>query len=504
MAVAPPPPAEPAAPSASSRALVDPEFVYAGDDSFRDTLGTVGPDGKRKWVYAKQPSAGRFYRVRTLIYWLLIAILVAMPLIEVNGRPFMLFDVLHRRFIVFGQVFWPQDLYLFAIGMIATLVGIALFTVAYGRLFCGWACPQTVFMEGVFRRLDVLFEGSAEQQRKLDAAPWTTDKVLRKGGKHLTIAAVAFVVGNVFLMYLIGREAWVQLVTDDPREHLGGLTVMLGFTALTWFNFARFREQTCLVVCPYGRLQGVLLDANSIVVAYDWKRGEPRTKLKKSMTVDQRAAAPDCIDCFECVRVCPTAIDIRNGTQLECVNCTACIDACDAVMDKIGKPRGLVRYASKNQIAQGKPFRFTGRMLWLSSVLTVLGAVLLVLTFTRADVATTLTRLPGTSFQKLADGRIANTYKLHLTNMTFEPKQIRLEVIAPAGFALELSGAQAGVMQVPGEAMREGLLILEVEPSQLRRFTTPVQLRVLEGATEIATLQTSFLGPFSGSADLLK
>ena len=494
-------PERPSQTQAEGLAVVDPEFVYAGDDHFRDALGTVGADGKRKWVYAKQPKTGRFYRIRTAVYWALIAVLVAMPFIELNGHPFMLFDVLNRRFIVFGQVFWPQDLYLFAIAMITTVVGIGLFTLAYGRLFCGWACPQTVFMEGVFRRLDSVFEGSPEQQRKLDAAPWTTEKLLRKGAKHLTYAAIAFVIGNVFLMYLIGRPAWMQLVTDDPRAHVGGLTVMLGFTALTWFNFAKFREQTCLVVCPYGRLQGVLLDANSIVVAYDWVRGEPRGKLKKNQAPEQRTTK-DCIDCFECVRVCPTAIDIRNGTQLECVNCTACIDACDTVMDKVGQPRGLIRYASRNQIATGQSFRFTGRMLWLSSVLVVFGVVLTVLTFTRADVSTTILRLPGTSFQTLPDGRISNAYNLQLVNKTFDPKRIRFEVVSPAGMELELSGSQSGVMHVPGEAMVKGLVVLETRPERLSRFTTPVTIRVFDGDRAIAEERTSFLGPFTGAADL--
>jgi cytochrome c oxidase accessory protein FixG len=489
------------APSASA-ATPELDALYEGDATFRDSLGTVGPDGKRKWVYAKLPTAGQLYRARMWVYWGLIVVMVAMPLVEIHGHPFMLFDVIHRRFIVFGQIFWPQDLYLFAIALIMTIFGVGLFTLAFGRLFCGWACPQTVFMEGVFRRLDRLIEGSPEQQRKRDEGPWTWDKTSKKLLKHGSYLVLAFVIGNVFLMYLIGRDGLWQIITDDPRQHLGGLSAMLAFTGLTWFNFAKFREQTCLVVCPYGRLQGVLLDANSIVVAYDWRRGEPRGKLSKTMSPAERASAPDCIDCYECVRVCPTAIDIRNGTQLECVNCTACIDACDAVMSKVGKPKGLVRYASKNQIDSGKAFRFSGRMMWLSGVLVALGVVLTGLTFSRADVATTLLRLPGTSFQRQADGRISNTYSLKLINKTFDAKKLRIEVASPAGFTVEMSGGDKGVITVPGEGSQEGLLILSITPGQLAHFTTPVTLRVYEQERVIETLSTSFLGPFTGTKDL--
>ncbi len=310
-------------------------------ESFRDSMTIVSKEGKRHWLYPKQPT-GRYYRWRTVLSLFLLAFLFGMPFVRMHDNPFFLFNVIERKFILFGAVFGPHDFYLLAIALITTIVFIILFTVVFGRLFCGWVCPQTVFMEMVFRKIDYWIEGDHRQQRRLNESPWRGEKILRKGAKYLIYAVLAFIIGNTLLAWIIGTDHLWTIVTDPPSRHIGGLTAMVIFSTVFYWIFSWFREQACILVCPYGRLQGVLLDRNSIVIAYDSRRGEPRGKLRRG--VDRTEG--DCIDCDQCVEVCPTGIDIRNGTQLECVNCTACIDACDTVMDKIGKPRGLVRYDS--------------------------------------------------------------------------------------------------------------------------------------------------------------
>ena len=261
-----------------------------------------------------------------------------MPFIKVNGHQFMLFDFLNRNFILFGIPFGPHDLYLFVIAMIAIIVFVILFTAVFGRVFCGWACPQTIFMEMVFRKIEYWLEGDWLQQKQLSAAPWDSKKTIKKTAKYVIFFAISFFISNIFLSYLIGMDKLIKIITDPPSEHVEGLISILAFSGVFYWVFSYFREQACTIVCPYGRLQGVLLDRDSVVIAYDNVRGEPRGKIRKS---EDQSILGDCIDCHLCVDVCPTGIDIRNGIQLECVNCTACIDACDGVMDKVKRPQGI-------------------------------------------------------------------------------------------------------------------------------------------------------------------
>ena len=278
-------------------------------------------------------------------------ILFGMPWVRVNGDPLMLFNILELRFIVFGIHFTPQDFHLFVIAMITFIVFIALFTAVFGRLFCGWVCPQTIFMEMVYRKIEYWIEGDANAQRRLNKAPWTTEKIRKKVLKQAIFFGIAVLVANTFLAYIIGTDEVIRIATEPISKNRNGFIAMLIFSGVFYFVFAWLREQVCIAICPYGRMQGVLLDKSSITVAYDWVRGEPRTKIKKGQSP---VGAGDCIDCNLCVKVCPTGIDIRNGTQLECVNCTACIDACDEVMEKVGRPKQLIRYDSLNGIESGK------------------------------------------------------------------------------------------------------------------------------------------------------
>jgi cytochrome c oxidase accessory protein FixG len=309
-------------------------------DSFRDHLATADRTGRRLWVYAAKPR-GRLYNARTIVAVGLLAFLFAAPFIRLNGEPLLLYDIHSRRLIIFGLAFWPQDFHLFVLATITFIVFVVLFTAIFGRLFCGWICPQTVFLEMVFRRIEYWIEGGPARQRKLTAQAWNGEKTFKRLFKHGLFFAISFVIGNTFLAYIIGADQLIAIITAPPSAHLIGLTAMLVFSFLFYGVFAWFREQACTLVCPYGRLQSVLIDRNSIVVAYDYKRGEPRAALDRG---GKKPDVGDCVECLACLHVCPTGIDIRNGTQLECVNCTACIDACNRTMRKIGLPEGLIRY----------------------------------------------------------------------------------------------------------------------------------------------------------------
>ncbi|MEP1855037.1 cytochrome c oxidase accessory protein CcoG, partial [Nonlabens ulvanivorans] len=311
------------------------------NEVFRDSIGTINEDGKRNWLYPKKPT-GKFYDYRKWVSYGLLAFLLAAPFIKINGNQFIMMNVLERRFNIFGFPFWPQDFHLFVIMMIIGVVFVIFFTVAFGRIFCGWMCPQTIFMEMVFRRIEYWIEGDRGKQIRLDKQKWDAEKIRKKGTKWFIFAVISFIIANVFLAYLIGSDQLFKYIKDGPLAHLSTLLSLIIFTAVFYFVFAWFREQVCIIACPYGRLQGVLLDDKSIIVAYDHKRGEKeegRALFKKN---EDRAATGkgDCIDCGQCVQVCPTGIDIRNGTQLECVNCTACIDACDQIMEKVDLPKG--------------------------------------------------------------------------------------------------------------------------------------------------------------------
>jgi len=470
-----------------------PEPVVKPDWSdFRDHLSTADQEGRRQWLYPRRPR-GRYYRARSWLSLLLLGIMFAGPFIKINGNPLLMINVVERKFSVLGVIFWPQDNLVFALGFLLFLMGIAVFTAAFGRLWCGWTCPQTVLMEMVFRRIEYWLEGDAPQQRALDGAPWSARKILIKTFKHGIFLALSFVIGNTLLAYIIGIDALETLVTDDPRRHLAGLGFMVLFTLVFYGIFARFREQACTFICPYGRLQSTLLDENSIVVAYDYKRGEQRGKWRRRETVEARRQrqAGDCIDCHNCVTVCPTGIDIRNGTQMECVNCTACIDACDEVMDRIGRPRGLIRFASLNGIERGERLRLTGRIVAYCGILLLLGGGLAALLVTRSDVDATLLRAPGSLFQATPEGKISNLYLLKLTNKTHHDIPVELRLLGIEG-TLRVLGGQ---LQLPAEKQTEASVLVEIAPGKLLSGSTPISVGVFSGDRELDRIKTAFIGP---------
>lgn len=464
------------------------------EETFRDHLATVTQEGKRKWIYPKKPS-GRFYNARTIVSIFLILFLVAAPFVKVNGHPLLLFDFPNRNFILFSIPFGPHDFHLFALAIIALAVFIILFTVIFGRIFCGWACPQTVFMEMVFRKIEYWIEGDFKEQMKLKQAPWTANKLFKKTLKHAIFFAIAFFISNIFLSYIIGMDELKKIVTAPPSKHLAGFAAMLIFSGVFYGVFAYFREQVCTIVCPYGRLQGVLLDQDSIVIAYDNIRGEPRGKFKKN---EPRSNQGDCIDCYLCVDVCPTGIDIRNGIQLECVNCTACIDACNAVMDKINRPRGLIRYDSLRGIEKKEKFRFTPRMALYSTVLIVILSLLSYLLLTRSDFAVNILRTPGLLYQEQPDNKFSNIYDLNIINKSFNPAAIELKLENIEG-ELKLLGDN---LNLKAQEKRDSKFMLILPKSSITKMNTPITIAVYSNNQLIKEVKTSFLGPVDSKGNI--
>ncbi len=465
-------------------------------EHFRDSIGTISEEGKRAWVFPKKPS-GKFWKYRTYVSYALLAFLISAPFIKINGNQFMLFNVLERRFNFFSFPFWPQDFHLVVISMIIGVIFVALFTVAFGRIFCGWMCPQTIFMEMVFRRIEFWIDGDRGAQIKLDRQPWNAEKIRKRVTKWLVFFFISFLIANIFLAYLIGSDTLFRYVSDGPLDHTSTLISLFIFTCVFYFVFAWFREQVCIIACPYGRMQGVLLDNKSIIVAYDHKRGEGENGRKKFRKNEDREALGhgDCIDCFQCVNVCPTGIDIRNGTQLECVNCTACIDECDSIMEKVDLPKGLIRYASEDEITKKGKFKFTPRLKGYSAVLVVLIGLLIGMLFLRNDVEATILRLPGQLYEHKANNVISNVYTYKLVNKTTKDiTDVHFKLLSHKG-TVKLVRHEDFV--VPAQGLAEGTLFIEINNAAIKTDKEKVKIGVYSKDQLVETSMAAFLAPRS-------
>ena len=486
--------------------------------TYRDSVATITKDGKRNYINPKKPK-GRLYNLRTRFSIFYLAVFFSLPFIKVNDEPLLMLNFLERKFIIFGLIFWPQDFFIFGIAMLTFVVFVILFTVVFGRIFCGWACPQTIFMEMVFRKIEYWIDGDSSKQKQLKAMPWNGEKIRKRTLKFITFFLLSFIIANFFLAYLISMDELLDHI-KNPSANFGTLISLLVFTSIFFFVYWWFREQVCIVVCPYGRLQGVLLDKNSILVAYDYVRGEPRGKYCKEDKEDKHdckgtdckrtgachdlvekleAMAPrvalkgDCIDCHACLRVCPTGIDIRNGTQLECINCTACIDACDDIMISVQKPKGLIRYASENSIKKGVQLKFTSRIKAYSVVLTLLLALLSFLIVSRTDLDARLMRTSGMTYSSLPDGRIANLYNLKLANKTHLdiPFTLKLENIKGG----EITAVGSGKLLVQKEAYTNLQFFVKLNRSDVKSWKQTVIIGLYKNEKKIKTIEAKFIGP---------
>jgi cytochrome c oxidase accessory protein FixG len=445
-------------------------------------LPTLNQDGTRRWIRPRHVT-GKFERRRLAVGWALIATFCSLPFVRVGGKPAVLLDVVHREFTLFGRTFLATDGVLLMLLMLSILVGIILLTALVGRAWCGWGCPQTVYMELLFRPIERLIEGDHRKQARLDRDGANLRRVL----KYAVFAVVSAIVGNVFLSYFVGVHALATWMRHSPLEHQAAFLVMGVTAALVFIDFAYFREQMCTVVCPYARLQSVLLDKKSLVVAYDPVRGEPRGKKGKT--------SGDCVDCGVCVDVCPTGIDIRNGLQLECITCAQCIDGCDAVMDKLKRPRGLIRYTSEDALATRKfslGSLIRARVLVYPILLVGLVTALVVSASGRKVAEVSLLRGIGAPFVQQGD-EIRNLVRIKIRNRTS----------APAAFALALVDGSGSTLVAPenpvaiaaGEQTTESVFILSPRTAFVAG-KHPVSIRVTTSSGFEQITPYTVLGPY--------
>lgn len=458
-------------------------------EEFRDSIATVDSKGRRVWVYPKK-QLGKYFSRRAILAYSLLLLMFSGPFFKINGEPLLMFNIVERKFVIFGQIFWPADIFIFAIGMIAFVVLVIVFTVVFGRLFCGWVCPQTIFMEMVFRRIEYWIDGDWKQQQKLDKMPWNAHKIGKRLFKWSVFWAISFIIANTFLAYIIGIDELKAIIIDSPANHVGGLVAIVVFTTVFFAVFAWFREQVCTTVCPYGRLQGVLLDKNSIVVAYDHQRGEGRGKFRKN-EVRSDAGKGDCIDCNQCVNVCPTGIDIRNGTQLECVNCTLCMDACDFMMDKVGMDKGLIKYTSENEIQTKEPWKLTRRAKAYVVLMFAIIGLLGVLIFSRNDIEATILRVKGSTYTQIDETTYTNIFRGSFMNKTGETQNLEMEVTS-GNATVEIVG---GELTLEKGEMKKRELLVKMDIENITGPRTPFTIGIYSKGELIETEEVDFFGP---------
>jgi len=453
-------------------------------------LSTLNADGSRRWLRPK-PSRGRYWKRRRIVAWSLIAIFTALPHIPINGRPAILIDLPRREFSLFGGMFYPTDTLLLAFLLLSVFLTVFLLTAILGRVWCGWACPQTVYMEFVYRPIERFFDGEPGRARK--PGGWRTF------AKHLSYLLVSLFLAHTFLAYFVGVDELWRWIRRSPLEHPVSFLVMAAVTGLMLFDFGFFREQLCIVACPYGRMQSVLLDRRSLIVSYDPRRGEPRGRSKRKASKDvalpvlegaafDDAPRGDCVDCLKCVATCPTGIDIRDGLQMECVHCTQCIDACDEVMDKLGRPRGLIRYGSQAAI-DGERGRFFRPRLLVYPMLLLAAITGFIVTLSRIDVAEiTVLRGPGLPFNVLPNGEISNQAVVRVRNRT--PTERTFSIDIPGIDGARVIAVHESVTVPPRAIVSEPVsLVLPREAASLSGQDVRVRVTGADGFEKDATFR---------------
>lgn len=470
----------------TSRQFISADEVGVMDAPPEDIMATLNADGSRKWLYPEL-NKGKWYYYRLVVAWVLIAVFVALPIVQINGKPAVFLDVMHREFTFFGMTFYPTDTLLLMLLMIGTLVSVVLFTALLGRVWCGWACPQTVYLEFLYRPVERLFEGKEHVRKRRDEGPWSFDYVWRKIGKHAVYLLFSLALAHTFVAYFAGWENLITWMQGSPTDAWGYFVMMAGTTGLIMFDFGFFREQMCTITCPYARFQSVLLDPDSLIVSYDEDRGEPRGKGK------ERSEMGDCIDCYACVRTCPTGIDIRDGLQMECLHCTQCIDACDDIMDKVGFEPGLIRYSSEHE-DEGKSRRlFRPRTVIYSLLLVIIASIFTVAFTTRGSYDINVGRTTGEPFVVLPDETVANRLRVRVRNQTPKATTYTVTPIDPAGATIKVLGREP--ISVDAEEMNRTEIWIITDPDMVQGGTRMATFRIEfeNGTTE--TVEYPLLGP---------
>ncbi|QDT03835.1 Ubp3 associated protein Bre5 [Rubripirellula lacrimiformis] len=483
------------------------------DEPVTHVLSTLESDGSRRWLRPRL-SKGGWWHKRRIVAYLLMVVFVAIPHLRIGGKPFILLDVVARQFTVLGRTFYPTDSILLALLLLSVFISIVLLTAIAGRAWCGWACPQTVYMEFMFRPLDRFFDGTVGKGgRPARDRHWGWQ--VAKFGTYLLLCMF---LAHTFLAYFVGTEKLADWIRSSPIQHPAAFLVMAATTGLMMFDFLFFREQMCLIACPYGRFQSVMLDEQSLIVAYDHIRGEPRKKGKRKAVVHSEmplvgapadtdtvavdggdavhstGGAGDCVDCNQCVVVCPTGIDIRDGLQMECINCTQCIDACDSVMDKVKLPRGLIRYSSQDAIDRKPRKMVRARTIVYPLILSVVLGGFAFAIGTKSGFDARILRGKGNPFTIQRGGLVSNSFHLRLVNRTNEPKTYRLQVVTPEQTTLEVIDDETTTLN-PGDS--------KLVPFSIR-FPTRVtfgdgneaaELKIDDGGENERTLDFRLLGP---------
>ena len=444
-------------------------------------MSTMQDDGSRRWMYPRR-SGGRFWHARRLLAYFLIAVFTLVPYLHIGGKPLVLLDIPAREFTILGFTFLPTDTVLLALLMVSGILGICLITAFLGRVWCGWMCPQTVYMEFVYRPLERLFDGPPGIRH----TPSKKSSPSRKVVKYVVYLLISAFLAHTFLAYFVGVKALAAWVTQSPFEHPAAFLLMVGVTALMMFDFSYFREQTCLVACPYGRLQSVMLDRDSLIVSYDYKRGEPRAKGRRK----EGDGLGDCVDCGMCTDTCPTGIDIRNGLQMECIACTQCIDACDSMMERLGKPRGLVRFSSQARIA-GESSRFLRpRVVLYPAVIALFLGAFAVTLMGKSTADVTLLRGLGRPYYEGNPGEIVNQIRLKVQNRSGADASYQIEVAHDSPAMLTVnenpmsvtageSRTEPVMVALPRSAFEDGKYELELRVSDGQDFDQQFSYRLL-------------------------
>jgi cytochrome c oxidase accessory protein FixG len=448
-------------------------------------LSTLHEDGTRRWMYPRV-SHGRFLRARRTLAYALIAVFTLLPYIPINGKPAILLNIPAREFTFFGFTFLPTDTLLLALFMVMLIISIFLVTALFGRVWCGWMCPQTVYTEFVYRPLERLFDGPPGPRH----TPGKKTSGLRTVLKYALYTVISIYLAHAFLAYFVGVEDLAQWVRRSPIEHPTSFLVMLLTTGLMMFDFSFFREQTCIVACPYGRFQSVMLDRDSLIVSYDVRRGEPRGKGRRPSGAESQLG--DCIDCGSCVDTCPTGIDIRDGLQLECIACTQCIDACDGVMDRLSRPRGLIRFSSQTRMA-GTPSRLLRpRVIVYPSIIALLliafGSVLA----SKQSADVTLLRGLGLPYTELKPGEITNQIRVKIKNRSGRDAAYKIEL--SQGVPAQLNAAENPIAVAAGQSRTEAVFIM-LPRGEFKTGRRDITLRISDGAEFHKEVDYRLLGP---------
>jgi cytochrome c oxidase accessory protein FixG len=447
-------------------------------------LPTLNPDGSRRWLRPRL-SRGRYLQRRRQVAWGLIVLFTAIPYLELGGKPLVLLDVARRQFTLFGTTFLPTDTVLLMLLLVGIFLGIFLLTAVYGRVWCGWGCPQTVYMEFVYRPLERLIEGPPGAQARFDGARCSPRRVV----KAVVFLGVSMFLAHTFLAYFVGVSQLRHWIGHSPVEHPIAFPVMAGTTLLMLLDFGWLREQVCLVACPYGRFQSVLLDRRSLIVGYDTRRGEPRGPYRRRAA---KQTSGDCVDCRNCVTTCPTGIDIRQGLQMECIHCTQCIDACDTVMDRLGRPRGLVRYTSRAELA-GEARRFLRpRVVFYPLLLVAVWGALAVGLAHHSSADVTVLRGLGGPFAVLPSGEVSNEIRIKIVNRGTTDRRYLIELADDPSLRLV---APENPVPVPAGKAETAVVFVTAHHELLEKGERPIRIRVSDGAGFTTVTPYRLLGP---------